>query len=171
MRSQICSGTKLINSQMRFGTKFIKSRNQNHVEQSIPSVSKMMPSDEIKCSYPNPVATNPTVTKPLKEEFVSYEMTDGEYDSDDDDDCAARESKMIPDWARSANLTKALEIQYSKNYPIDPDELFGEVETCNLEAIFGLTYPKFRRRNSSGDWSKDKVTSEEKRKYKLGLAN
>lgn len=141
-----------------------------------------MPITEVTYSLPNPVATikrtlptlpEPTkaLTKSLTEEFVSYEMTDGEYDSDDDEASAARAAKRIPDWARSANLTKALEVQYSKNFSIDPDELFGEVETCNLEAIFGLTYPKFRRRNSSGDWTKHRVTSEEKRMYKRHIEN
>ena len=136
--------------------------------------------DKVKYTPSNVVATIkqkpstqhdliPVKTKSTKEQFVSYEMTDGEYESDDDDS-EDRESKMIPEWARSSNLTKALEIQYSKKYAIDPDELFGEVETCNLEAIFGLKLPKFRHRNSSGDWTKDRVTREEKRMYKLKVA-
>ena len=115
-----------------------------------------------------PKSPNPTKTP----EFTSYEMTDGEYDSDDDDEEAFSENnkKQIPDWARSKNLEKALEIQFSKDYPIDPDELFGEVETCNLEAIFGKRSSKYRHRNSSGDWTKDRVTEEEKRWYKLQIA-
>jgi Inner centromere protein, ARK binding region len=108
-----------------------------------------------------------------KQEFTSYEMTDGEYDSDDDDeeeDLSESNKKLIPDWARSKNLEKALEVQFSKSYPIDPDTLFGEVETCNLEAIFGKRSSKYRHRNSSGDWTKDRVTEEEKRWYKLQIA-
>jgi hypothetical protein len=111
---------------------------------------------------------------PIKSpEFTNYEMTDGEYDSDDEDDDEAfgeSNKKQIPDWARSKKLEKALEIQFSKNYSIDPDELFGEVETCNLEAIFGKRSSKYRHRNSSGDWTKDRVTDEEKRWYKLQMA-
>jgi Inner centromere protein, ARK binding region len=189
------SGTKYINSQLktfssskldpkdRFAEIRAKHQNQQYIEQECQSDIKTVPVNEIKYAFPNPVATikktSPTrpalkstvTTPPLTEEFVCYEMTDGEYDSDDDDASAARASKRIPDWARSANLTKALEVQYSKNFSIDPDELFGEVETCNLEAIFGLTYPKFRRRNSSGDWTKHRVTSEEKRMYKRHIEN
>jgi Inner centromere protein, ARK binding region len=181
-------GEKFINTQLktfssskldpkdRFAEIIAKHQNQKHVEQAFQSFSKPPPVTEIKYVDPNLVATQPELkptvtTSPSTEEFDSYEMTDGEYDSDDDDASAARASKRIPDWARSANLTKALEVQYSKNFSIDPDELFGEVETCNLEAIFGLTYPKFRRRNSSGDWTKHRVTSEEKRMYKRHIEN
>lgn len=116
--------------------------------------------------------TKPKSPVPVKQpEFTSYEMTDGEYDSDDDDDdISTGNQKMVPDWARSKNLEKALEIQFSKNYPIDPDTLFGEVETCNLEAIFGKKSSKYRHRNSSGDWTKDRVTSAEKRWYKQQVA-
>lgn len=114
-------------------------------------------------------AKSPIPLKPP--EYTNYEMTDGEYDSDDDeDDVSETNTKIIPDWARSKNLEKALEIQFSKEYPIDPDVLFGEVETCNLEAIFGKRTSKYRNRNSSGDWTKDRVTSEEKRRYKLLIA-
>ena len=120
--------------------------------------------------FPKPKAMSPTPkTSP---EFTNYEMTDGEYESDDDEEEDSSESnkKLIPDWARSKNLEKALEIQFSKDYPIDPDVLFGEVETCNLEAIFGKRSAKYRHRNSSGDWTKDRVTDEEKRWYKLQIA-
>jgi hypothetical protein len=106
---------------------------------------------------------SPTPYSNYKEEFVNYEMTDGECDSDCDSQYA--DTKPIPNWARSANLMKALEIQYGTYYPIDPDELFGECETCDLEAIFGKN-PKYRKRNSSGDWTKDRVTTAEKIRYK-----
>lgn len=132
------------------------------------SVAALMTS---KMTPPPPSDKKPSAKKtPASGEFVNYEMTDSEYDSDDDDRSeTSKPAKRIPDWARSHNLLKALERQYSPNYPIDPDELFGEVESCNLEAIFGKKSSKYRRRNSSGDWTKDKVTSEEKRKYKLAL--
>ena len=123
--------------------------------------------------YQNPVysiQSKPQI--PSKQpEFTSYEMTDGEYDSEDeDDDVSETNKKMIPDWARSRCLGQALEIQFSKNYPIDPDDLFGEVETCNLEAIFDKKSLKYRTRNSSGDWANDRVTAEEKRWYKAQIA-
>lgn len=107
---------------------------------------------------------------PKPQEFLSYEMTDEEYDSEDEEeeeDRRMQEQKQIPEWARSTNLQKALEIQFRDDYPIDPDELFGEVQTCNLEAIFGKGLSKYRKkRNSSGDWTKDRVTTAEKKRYK-----
>lgn len=124
-----------------------------------------LPSDK-KCS----------AKKTLVDEFVNYEITDAEPESDSDESETSRESnhkapvrKPVPDWARSHNLRMALERQYSPDYPIDPDELLGEVETCNLEAIFGKKSSKYRRRNSSGDWTKHRVTADEKLAYKQAV--
>ncbi len=161
-----------------------QSKQQNLVHQmtSTPSVAvhqsaagKPTQVDTVKSKpnpYQNPVHNITSKSQfPIKPEFTSYEMTDGEYDSDDDeDDVSESNKKMIPDWARSRHLEKALEIQFSKNYPIDPDDLFGEVETCNLEAIFDKKSLKYRTRNSSGDWANDRVTAEEKRWYKAQIA-
>ena len=56
------------------------------------------------------------------------------------------------------------------DYPHDPDELFGKCSTCDLVQVFGVTDPhkkmKLRRRRSSDDWSRDRVTSAEKAQYK-----
>jgi Inner centromere protein, ARK binding region len=102
-------------------------------------------------------------------EIATYEMTDvEEYDSGDD--CSShRENKPIPAWAKSANLIKALERQYSPSQHVDLDEIFGEVFTCDLEAIFGRKLSRYKRRNSSGDWSAHVVTEHEKRAYKLAI--
>jgi Inner centromere protein, ARK binding region len=119
---------------------------------------------------PQPSLIATIISKPYSQtddEYVNYEMTDGEYDSDDSDECEQREKKRVPNWARSKNLLKALETQYSTDYPIDPDDLFLEVETCDLEAIFERKTSRYRTRNSSGDWTKDGLTAEEKLQYKL----
>jgi Inner centromere protein, ARK binding region len=118
-----------------------------------------------------PLSDNKSSSKKPAKEFVNYEITDNEdSDSDSDDEMSQEKAaKRIPEWAKRENLIKALNLQYSTNYPIDPDELFGEVETCDLEAIFNKKSNKYRRRNSSGDWTKDRVTSEEKRAYKLAV--
>ena len=151
---------------------------------STPSVALTSQINQLQSTLMDTVKSKPhhsqtsTVTTKLKSpillkqpEFTNYEMTEGEYDSDDDDyDAPEANTKIVPDWARSRNLEKALEVQFSNDYPIDPDVLFGEVETCNLEAIFGKRTSKYRNRNSSGDWTKDRVTSEEKRRYKLLIA-
>ena len=100
----------------------------------------------------------------------TYEMSDregSESESDSDDEFAKKSNKRIPNWARSANLIPALEKQYS-NGPerIDPDTIFPEVETCDLEKIFDRQKSRYVRRTSSGNWSDDRVTIQEKLVYK-----
>lgn len=163
---------------LTMSTPSVTAANQKHHLHSVTAQPTLM--DTIKSKTQNHQSAalvlskskSPNAVKPP--EFTSYEMTDGEFESDDDDEedeaFSDGNKKQIPDWARSKNLEKALEVQFSKNYPIDPDELFGEVETCNLEAIFGKRSSKYRHRNSSGDWTKDRVTDEEKRWYKLQVA-
>jgi len=106
----------------------------------------------------------------------NYLMTDTEasdYESDEDAEFERRTNKAIPDWARSQALKDALEIQYGLDYPHDPDELFGEVSTCDLVQVFNITDQqkilKLRRRRSSGNWTRDRLTSAEKLKYKRDL--
>jgi Inner centromere protein, ARK binding region len=136
---------------------------QSSVDLSGRSFMAPTPSD-VTYTHPKLIATT-TKKVPTQEEYLSYEMTDGEYDSDDED-YEPRREKRYPDWVSSTNLIKALEVQYSSSCRIDPDALFGEVETCNLEAIFNRKSSKYRHRNSSGDWTEHRVTAEEKRIYK-----
>ena len=70
-------------------------------------------------------------------------LSDEDDDEDDDDapddgggDAAARASAKtarIPEWARPYALHEAL----WKQAPIDPDDIFPRVFTCDLEAVFG----------------------------------
>lgn len=43
---------------------------------------------------------------------------------------------QIPSWAKGPALTEALEKQYSGGHQLDPDSIFPEVFSCDLEAIF-----------------------------------
>ena len=52
---------------------------------------------------------------------------------------------------------------------IDPDEIFPEVSTCDLEAIFDQRKKRYLKRTSSGNWTKDKVTITEKLVYKRNM--
>jgi Inner centromere protein, ARK binding region len=64
-------------------------------------------------------------------------------------------------------LNAALERQFCHgDGRIDPDELFSEVQTCDLEAIFNSKRIRYVKRTSSGNWDKDRVTLAEKLKYK-----
>lgn len=50
-----------------------------------------------------------------------------------------KKEQRIPEWAKGDKFRKALERQYGMNGqpPMDPDSIFSEVQSCNLEEIFG----------------------------------
>jgi len=97
----------------------------------------------------------------------TYEISDREdSDSDDSEDEDGKRKKELPKWVSKENLRPALHAQYIGK-TLDPDEIFGEVHTCDLEAIFGNQMKsKYRSRTSSGNWTQDRVTAAEKLVYK-----
>ncbi|CAJ1928896.1 unnamed protein product [Cylindrotheca closterium] len=102
----------------------------------------------------------------------TYEISDREKSDSDTSDSEAgneKQKKKIPVWAQKANLLLALEEQYNGcvgGLRVDPDEMFPEVQTCDLEAIFGGKKSRYTLRTSSGNWTRDKVTTAEKLVYK-----
>jgi len=119
----------------------------------------------------------------IKKEAMSpmdtYEISDREDSETDDSDSDSddeRVKKKVPTWAQRSNLYSALEEQYNGHIggkKVDPDEIFPEVHSCDLEAIFGRRKSKnYRSRASSGNWTKDQVTVAEKLVYKrqMGFA-
>ena len=103
----------------------------------------------------------------------TYEISDREDSETDDSDSEAendKQKKRIPLWAQRQNLYKSLEEQVNGRIDgrkVDPDDIFPEVQSCDLEAIFGNQKKKnYRSRNSSGNWTRDKVTAAEKLVYK-----
>lgn len=128
---------------------------------------------------PSPVReeeTKPVLTKPELKPLSppqTYEMSDREEDSDesdsesDDEDDRQRPKKAVPGWAKKESLHRALERQFAEGPDrLDPDKIFGEVLTCNLEEIFDKKKSRYHKRTSSGNWSKDHVTLVEKLTYK-----
>ena len=112
----------------------------------------------------------------LKKEFdavlspmSTYDISDKESDSESDyesDDDRSHGKKQLPSWAVKERLNAALETQF-ESQRVDPDELFGEVETCDLAAIFkGNMKERYKKRTSSGNWLCDRATDSEKRAYK-----
>jgi len=109
----------------------------------------------------------------------TYEISDREESDSDSSDSESeneKRKKKIPLWAQKANLLPALEQQYNGcigGRRVDPDEIFPEVQTCDLEAIFGGKKSRYTRRTSSGNWTNDKVTTAEKLVYKrtMGFAS
>lgn len=51
----------------------------------------------------------------------------------------------IPDWARGKALAKILDKQYGGRNPLNPDKIFPEFFTCNLEHIFNTKKQKWDR--------------------------
>lgn len=103
----------------------------------------------------------------------TYEMSDRDEESDSEEDSEEesdnKPKKAIPEWAQRTNLNRALEKQFADGpHRMDPDKIFGEVETCKLEEIFGDVKAKkrYHKRTSSGNWTKDHVTIAEKLAYK-----
>ena len=117
--------------------------------------------------------------KEVQSPVDTYEISDREDSGTDDSDSEAendKQKKKIPGWASRANLVPALEQQYNgciEGKKVDPDTIFPEVQSCDLEAIFGNKKAKYRSRTSSGNWARDKVTAAEKLVYKrdMGFAS
>lgn len=105
----------------------------------------------------------------------TYEISDREDSGTDDSGSESdndKQKKKIPTWALRANLLPALEQQYNGcigGRKVDPDTLFPEVQSCDLEAIFENKKAKYRSRTSSGNWTRDKVTAAEKLVYKRDM--
>ena len=101
----------------------------------------------------------------------TYEMSDREEDSSDyDSEEEAKPKKRIPRWARKENLIPALERQFLDGpHRMDPDAIFPEVSTCDLESIFANKKARYKKRTSSANWAKDKVTAAEKLVYSRAM--
>lgn len=127
-------------------------------------------------------SSSPNKVKPSKsplkhqpqscEKFDTYEISDREddesdYASESDGEQSSRRDKRIPDWALPQNLNIALANQMASD--TDPDDIFGEVETCDLEAIFDRKKQRYKKRASSGNWTKDGATEKEKIAYKESM--
>lgn len=77
-----------------------------------------------------------------EDEITGYKIEDRDTDDEsgtDDEAEKEKKKKNIPEWASGENLRRALEKQYGLDgsTPMDPDSIFPEVQSCNLEEIFG----------------------------------
>jgi len=100
----------------------------------------------------------------------TYEMSDREGSDSGESDNEERGKKKIPKWAKKENLVPALEKQFLEGVnKMDPDEIFPEVTSCDLEAIFDKKKSRYIKRTSSGNWTKDSVTQAEKLVYKRNM--
>lgn len=140
--------------------------NQSNIQDTLGNTMKSGLGSTLK--YGMASSKVPKVASPMD----TYEISDREdSDSDASDSDDEKKKKKIPLWAKKENLLPALEQQYlGKDLDgkrVDPDDIFPEVESCNLEAIFGSKKnSRYRSRTSSGNWSQDQVTAAEKLVYK-----
>lgn len=72
--------------------------------------------------------------------FYPCSDSTGSGTDDDEEEEKEKKEKLIPEWARGTRLREALERQWGLDgsTPMDPDLIFPEVQTCNLEEIFGV---------------------------------
>ena len=107
-----------------------------------------------------------------KQQYVSrpednYDISDREGSDSDSDSEDEAPRKRVPDWARSKELIPALQAQFcDASNRIDPDTIFPEVQSCDLEDIFDQKKSRYSRRTSSGEWTKDQITQGEKITYR-----
>lgn len=145
-----------------------KMRQKLALNKPVASAGYMTPSQ--------PPLSDATAQVQLKKQVMSpvdtYEMSDREEsDSGEESDEYERSpKKKIPKWAQKQNLKPMLERQFCDGpHRIDPDSIFHEVSSCDLEAIFGKKKQKYSKRKSTGDWRKDRVTISEKHRYKQNM--
>eukprot|EP00933_Yihiella_yeosuensis_P033764 TRINITY_DN27400_c0_g1_i1.p1 TRINITY_DN27400_c0_g1~~TRINITY_DN27400_c0_g1_i1.p1 ORF type:complete len:551 (+),score=131.65 TRINITY_DN27400_c0_g1_i1:98-1654(+) len=108
---------------------------------------------------------------PEKSEDDNYEISDKGDDSEAEE--PDRSQKKTPAW--SINYLELIEAQAD----IDPDTIFGtKVPVCDLEAIFtDNDYRKYaterpkRKRGSSGEWRRDRLSRAEIGEYKKKMGH
>jgi len=125
-------------------------------------------SNSLTQPYQKTVVTHKEEKKVLSP-METYEMSDrDESESDSDSDAEDRApKKKIPSWAQKSKLIPALEKQFLDGpEKLDPDAIFPEVSSCDLEAIFDQKKKRYQKRTSSGNWTRDRVTVAEKLVYK-----
>lgn len=104
--------------------------------------------------------------------MCASESSDDDGSGTDDEKEQKNKAQSIPDWARGSKLKEQLERQYGlvPGVPaMDPDSIFPEVVSCDLEEIFGCSRGvnrKYSHRTSSAQWDADKLTLVEKRAYR-----
>lgn len=99
-------------------------------------------------------------------EMSDREESDEEEEEEEDEEAASeRAKKRVPDWAHGPELAAAIHKQYGGE-AIDPDLVFPEVHTCDLEAIFATKKKRFTKRTSSGNWHTDRLRDSERAQYR-----
>jgi hypothetical protein len=95
----------------------------------------------------------------------TYEISDREESTDDDEDNEERQRKHMPAWANGTNLREALRAQANS----DPSAVFAVgASSCDLKHVF-KTDRAFKKRTSSQNWGMDLSTQVERQKYRAEM--
>lgn len=110
-----------------------------------------------------------TEAKKVLSPMDTYQMSDreeSESESSENENEEPANRKPIASWAQRQNLLPALQAQFIDGpNKIDPDKIFHDIFTCDLEEIFGKKKSKYQDRRSTGNWTRDKVTLQERDAY------
>eukprot|EP00434_Breviolum_minutum_P019386 symbB.v1.2.017093.t1/scaffold1323.1/size125372/5 len=125
--------------------------------------------------YRDPALEIRAMVLPPKNPEDNYVIS--EYGGDSEGEDAAerdkmRQKKAVPKWC--VNYISVVQQQQG----IDPDSIFGRVPRCVMDDVFqeslymqvGKKRPA-RRRGSSGDWKRDRLTRNEIRSYKQRMGH
>lgn len=147
----------------------LKMRNAAGPSSSRPGRPHLMKAGKAIASHglPPPVPKTPATKRRDPDEEPQYEMT-GERKRGSTDDYALererRKKKKTPKWASSSQVWQSV-----REESTDPDSVFARgVPSCNLETVFEGREQKrrYRARDESGDWTKDRLTAKEEMEYK-----
>lgn len=163
VKQSTCSSSSHESAEER--KKAIAAKMRQKYTHSKPAIESSTPSQQTDTQVHRQEEQKPIVMSPMD----TYEMSDREESDSggESDDHENSPQKKIPKWAQKHNLIPALERQFLDGpNKLDPDTIFPEVSTCDLEAIFGRKKERYLKRKSTGDWRKDRVTASEKLVYK-----
>lgn len=52
---------------------------------------------------------------------------------------------------------------------MDPDRIFSEVQSCDLDRVFEQSRSRHRPRGSTGNWLPDRLTDRERQQYRKDM--
>jgi hypothetical protein len=104
----------------------------------------------------------------------NYQLSDNEVSSEEvdseEEERLKQKNKSVPSWAKGESLQLALHRQFGRDTYVDPDLIFPQVTTINLDLIFQPKEKKrYHKRNSSGNWTMDRLTQSEIRSYRQDM--
>lgn len=146
------------------------------IEKKVVEVPVLSPNRQTQPPLAPPIPILlPSGLKPGDNE--NYAMSDREGSSGDDEeeeDGTSRPKKPVPDWAKGPALEAAIHAQYGDSGTggfADPDRIFEEITSCDLEEVFSKNAKKkrFTKRTSSGNWLPDKLTHGERSQYRKDM--